>query len=217
LRDRDGRARGEYLISGCIGPRDDGYDPTGEISAEEAESYHAEQIGSFALTKADFVSAMTITNTAEAIGITRAARNAGMPVVISFTLETDGRLPSGERLGEAIMNVDALTDHGPAYYMINCAHPTHLEHALDAGGQWRGRLRGFRANASRKSHAELDAATGLDDGDPHELGREYAALTANFPELTILGGCCGTDERHIEQIARACITWQAKERIDRRV
>jgi S-methylmethionine-dependent homocysteine/selenocysteine methylase len=217
LRDRDGRARGEYLISGCIGPRDDGYDPTGEISAEEAESYHAEQIGSFALTKADFVSAMTITNTAEAIGITRAARNAGMPVVISFTLETDGRLPSGERLGEAIMNVDALTDHGPAYYMINCAHPTHLEHALDAGGQWRGRLRGFRANASRKSHAELDAATELDDGDPHELGREYAALTAKFPELTILGGCCGTDERHIEQIARSCITWQAKERIDRRV
>jgi S-methylmethionine-dependent homocysteine/selenocysteine methylase len=109
-------------------------------------------------------------------------------------------------LGEAIMSVDALTDQGPAYYMINCAHPTHLEPALEAGAPWLRRLRGFRANASRKSHAELDAATELDDGDPLEFGSEYAALTARFPELTILGGCCGTDERHIEQIARACIT-----------
>jgi homocysteine S-methyltransferase len=204
-RDRDGRGPDEYLISGCIGPRGDSYEPSDRISADEAERYHAEQIASFARTQADLVSALTITNTAEAIGITRAARNAGMPVVISFTLETDGRLPSGERLGEAIMNVDALTDHGPAYYMVNCAHPTHLELALEADSPWLGRLRGFRANASRKSHAELDAATELDDGDPHELASEYAALTARFPELTILGGCCGTDERHIEQIARACI------------
>jgi S-methylmethionine-dependent homocysteine/selenocysteine methylase len=128
-----------------------------------------------------------------------------MPVAISFTLETDGRLPSGEPLGEAIMNVDELTDHGPAYYMINCAHPTHLEPALEAGGRWLRRVRGLRANASRKSHAELDAATELDDGDPQELASEYAALTARFSELTILGGCCGTDERHVEQIARACI------------
>ncbi|MGN6869617.1 MAG: homocysteine S-methyltransferase family protein [Solirubrobacteraceae bacterium] len=206
LRDRDGRGRGEYLISGCIGPRGDGYDASRAISAEEAERYHAEQIESFSVTEADLVSALTITDTAEAIGITRAARNAGMPVVISFTLEADGRLPSGERLGEAILNVDSLTDHGPAYYMINCAHPTHLEQALEADGRWLGRLRGFRANASRKSHAELDAATELDDGDPYELASEYAALTARFPELTILGGCCGTDERHIEQIARACVT-----------
>jgi S-methylmethionine-dependent homocysteine/selenocysteine methylase len=206
MRDRDGRGRGEYMISGCIGPRGDGYDPAEAISPEEAERYHAEQIASFALTQADLVSALTITNTAEAVGITRAARNAGIPVVISFTLETDGRLPSGESLGDAILNVDALTDDGPAYYMINCAHPTHLEVALEPGGRWLGRLRGFRANASRKSHEELDAATVLDDGDPHELANEYAALTARFPELTILGGCCGTDERHIEQIARACIT-----------
>lgn len=206
LRDRDGRGRGEYLISGCIGPRGDGYDPSEQVSAEEAERYHAEQIASFALTQADFVSALTITNTAEAVGITRAARDAGIPAVISFTLETDGRLPSGKSLGEAILNVDALTDQGPAYYMINCAHPTHLELALEPGGRWLGRLRGFRANASRKSHAELDAATELDDGDPYELASEYAALTARFPELTILGGCCGTDERHIEQVARACIT-----------
>lgn len=206
LRDRDGRGRGEYVISGCIGPRADGYDASGELSAEEAERYHAEQIASFALTEADLVSALTLTNTAEAIGITRAARNAGMPAVISFTLEIDGRLPSGEGLREAILRVDAQTDCGPAYYMINCAHPTHFEHALEAGGPWLGRLRGIRANASRKSHAELDAATELDDGDPYGLASEYAALVAKLSELTILGGCCGTDERHIEQIARACVT-----------
>jgi homocysteine S-methyltransferase len=206
LRDRDGRGRDAYVISGCIGPRGDGYDASREISAEEAEQYHAEQIAAFALTEADLVSALTLTNSAEAIGITRAAQNAEMPVVISFTLETDGRLPSDEQLGEAIMKVDAETDCGTAYYMINCAHPTHFENALEAGGRWVGRLRGVRANASRKSHAELDAAAELDDGDPHELASEYATLVARFPELTILGGCCGTDERHIDQIARACIT-----------
>ncbi len=120
-------------------------------------------------------------------------------------METDGRLPSGERLEEAILQVDALTDHGPAYYMINCAHPTHFGPDLEAAGRWLGRLRGIRANASRKSHAELDAASELDDGDPGELASEYAALVARCPGLTILGGCCGTDQRHIEQIARACI------------
>lgn len=206
LRDRDGWDRSNYVISGCIGPRGDGYDPRFQISAEEAERYHAEQIASFAATEADLVSALTLTNVDEAIGITRAAQNAGMPVVISFTLETDGRLPSGTPLGEAILRVDALTDHGPAYYMINCAHPTHFEHVLEGGDGWLGRLRGIRANASRKSHEELDAATDLDDGDPYELASEYASLVAKFSELTILGGCCGTDERHVAQIARACIT-----------
>jgi S-methylmethionine-dependent homocysteine/selenocysteine methylase len=206
LRDRDGRGRGQYVISGCIGPRDDGYDASAQTSAEEAERYHAEQIASFALTEADLVGALTMTNTEEAIGITRASQSAGMPVVISFTVETDGRLPSGKPLGEAILEVDAATDNGPVYYVINCAHPTHFQTALEDGQGWLGRLRGIRANASRKSHAELDAASDLDDGDPHELASEYASLVARFPELTILGGCCGTDERHIEQIARACIT-----------
>jgi homocysteine S-methyltransferase len=136
LRDRDGRSPDEYLISGCIGPRGDGYDASAALSAEDAEQYHAEQIASFALTEADLVSALTLTHTAEAIGITRAAQKAGMAVVISFTVDTDGRLPSGEPLGEAILEVDALTDHGPAYYMINCAHPVHFEQSLEAGGRW---------------------------------------------------------------------------------
>lgn len=205
LRDRCGWDRGEYVISGCIGPRDDGYDASGGISAEEAERYHAEQIASFARGEADLVTAMTLTSTAEAVGITRAARSAGIPVVISFTLETGGCLPSGERLGEAILEVDAQTASGPAYYMINCAHPAHFGPVLEAGGSWLSRLRGIRANASRKSHAELDAAPELDDGDPDELASEYATLIARIPSLTILGGCCGTDERHIDRIARACV------------
>lgn len=206
LRDRDGRGRHDYVISGCIGPRGDGYDPSVTTAPEEAERYHAEQIASFAETDADLVSALTMTNTEEAIGITRAAQKAGIPTVISFTLETDGRLPSGTPLAEAILEVDAATGDGPAYYMINCAHPTHFDDVLEGRGGWVGRIRGIRANASRKGHDELDTAGELDDGDPYELASEYASLVARFPALTILGGCCGTDERHIEQIASACIT-----------
>jgi len=198
--------REDYVISGCIGPRGDGYDRAFTITPAEAERYHAEQIASFRETDADLVSALTITNVEEAIGITRAAQNAGIPAVISFTLETDGRLPSGAPLPGAIVEVDAATDNGPAYYMINCAHPTHFDDVLDGRGGWVRRIRGIRANASRRSHDELDAAAKLDEGDPWELAREYASLVDRFPELTILGGCCGTDERHIEQIASACIT-----------
>jgi homocysteine S-methyltransferase len=205
LRDRDGRGAEDYVISGCIGPRGDGYDPSSLLSAEDAERYHAQQIESFADTQADLVSAMTLTHVEEAIGVTRAAQAVGIPAVISFTLETDGRLPSGTTLGDAIAEVDEATDSGPAYYMVNCAHPTHFDHVLADGGSWLARLRGIRANASCKSHAELDEATELDSGDPVALGSQYASLVARFPQLTILGGCCGTDERHVEEIARTCV------------
>jgi S-methylmethionine-dependent homocysteine/selenocysteine methylase len=206
LRDRGEWDRREYVISGCIGPRGDGYDPSFKMSAEAAERYHAEQVASFADTQADLVSALTMTHVEEAIGVTRAAQNAGIPAVISFTVEADGRLPSGATLRDAILQVDEATGHGPAYYMINCAHPWHFAPALEPDAQWLSRLRGVRANASRKSHAQLDDAAMLDAGDPDELAGEYASLTARFPELTILGGCCGTDERHIKQIAGACLT-----------
>jgi S-methylmethionine-dependent homocysteine/selenocysteine methylase len=192
------------VISGCVGPRGDGYSPARLMAADEAEAYHARQIETFAASEADMVTAITMTDVGEAVGVARAARAAGMPVAISFTLETDGRLPTGQELGEAIGAVDDTTDVAPAYYMINCAHPTHFSAMLEAGGDWVGRLRGVRANASRRSHAELDEATDLDDGDPDELGREYAALRRRLPGLTVLGGCCGTDHRHVEAICRAC-------------
>jgi S-methylmethionine-dependent homocysteine/selenocysteine methylase len=140
----------------------------------------------------------------EAIGIARAASDAGMPAVISFTVETEGRLPSGQDLGSAIEEVDAEAATPPAYFMINCAHPTHFAGIVEGGGAWRDRIRGLRANASTKSHAELDEATELDEGDPADLGARYGALRSSLPNLTVLGGCCGTDHRHVAAIRDAC-------------
>jgi S-methylmethionine-dependent homocysteine/selenocysteine methylase len=144
-----------------------------------------------------------MTHAEEAIGVTRAAQAAGMPVVISFTVETDGRLPTGQSLKDAIEQVDTATNNGPAYYMINCAHPTHFEDALAAGEQWTGRIRGLRANASRLSHAELDEAVELDDGNPEEFGAEHGEIHALFSHVNVFGGCCGTDHRHVEKVCKA--------------
>ncbi|MDA0162567.1 homocysteine S-methyltransferase family protein [Solirubrobacter ginsenosidimutans] len=190
------------VISGCVGPSDDGYDPAQLLSADEAEAYHAIQIGTFAETAADMVTAITMTYAEEAIGVVRAARQAGLPVVVSFTVETDGRLPSGQSLAEALAQVDGETDASPAYYMLNCAHPTHFEAVLEDASV-RERVRGLRANASRLSHAELDEAAELDAGDPDDLAARYASLRDALPHLTVLGGCCGTDLRHVTAIAGA--------------
>ena len=193
------------VISGCVGPRGDGYVPDRVMSAQEAEAYHWDQIRTFSGTYADMVTAITMNYAEEAIGIAEASRKLGMPVAISFTLETDGNLPTGQTLKAAIEQVDASTSGYPAYYMINCAHPTHFEHILAEGGKWTERIRGIRANASHRSHAELNEASDLDMGDPVELGKQYARLKRRLPHLTILGGCCGTDHRHLEQIAQACL------------
>ncbi len=194
------------VISGCIGPHDDGYRPGQILSADAAREYHATQITTFADTTADLVTAITMTYAEEAIGITRAAIAAGIPAAISFSVEIDGRLPSGEPLGDAILRVDAETEEGPAYYGVNCAHPTHIEPALAEGGEWRHRVRCLRANASTKSHAELDEALELDEGDPRDLGERYAAIRELLPRLNVVGGCCGTDHRHVQEIARAWVS-----------
>jgi S-methylmethionine-dependent homocysteine/selenocysteine methylase len=192
------------VISGCIGPRGDGYDPGSLMSASEAERYHGWQTDLFRDSGCDCVTAITMTNIGEAAGIARAAQAAKMPCVISFTVETDGRLPTGHSLAETIDAVDAETGSGPAYYMINCAHPTHFDGALEGGAAWVKRIRGLRANASCLSHAELDNATELDIGNPEELGVQYAELLARLPHINVLGGCCGTDQRHIAAIGEAC-------------
>jgi len=192
--------RPPLVMSGCVGPRGDGYRVDDEMSADEAERYHRPQIATFADTSADLVSALTLTYAAEATGIARAAREIGIPVVLSFTVETDGRLPSGQPLGEAIEAVDAETDEAAAYFMVNCAHPTHFEHVLESTGPWVERIRGLRANASAKSHAELDEAEELDSGDPVDLAARYRALRPQLPNLNVVGGCCGTDERHVREI-----------------
>lgn len=196
------------VVSGCVGPRGDGYDAGDAMTPEDAERYHAVQIGTFADTTADQITAITMTNAEEAIGVVRAASAAGIPAAISFTVETDGRLPTGQPLPEAIEQVDAATDNGAAYFMVNCAHPTHFEDALEHDGAWRQRLVGLRANASAKSHAELDEATELDEGDPTDLAARHAALRDRLPAVTVLGGCCGTDARHVSAI---CAAWRAND------
>ena len=203
LRQQHETASTPMVISGCIGPRSDGYTVTDKMTANQAQRYHREQIATFEQTDADMVTAFTLNYVEEAIGITRAAQSMAMSVVIGFTVEIDGRLPSGQPLGEAISAVDEATADGPAYYMINCAHPTHFEKALAVDEPWVERIRAVRANASAKSHAELDAAEELDAGDPSGLGRRYADLQKILPRLTIVGGCCGTDHRHVNAICRS--------------
>lgn len=190
------------VLSANIGPRDDAYAPTDQMTADEAESYHLEQVAALANTDVDLVSGYTVAYPAEAIGMVRAAKRFNLPVTISFTVETDGRLPTGGDLKDAINDVDAATDNYVSYFMINCAHPEHFEGVLTEE-PWMQRLRGVVANASRCSHAELDNAEELDDGDPVELGQQLAELRRRFPQINIVGGCCGTDMRHMSRIAEA--------------
>ncbi|HVW46586.1 MAG TPA: homocysteine S-methyltransferase family protein [Solirubrobacterales bacterium] len=202
-RDVCAGAAGEVpvAIAGTIGPEGDAYSPDSFLSAAEAEDYHARQIAVFAAEGVDMISSMTITYVEEGVGIVRAAAAVGLPVSVSFTVEADGRLPSGEPLREAVERLDDETGGAALYQMINCAHPTHFAAELAGGEAWLSRIGGIRANASRRSHAELDEAEELDAGDPEELGAEYAALEPRLPDLRVVAGCCGTDRRHV-----ACIS-----------
>ena len=194
---RDVRA----IVSGAIGPRGDGYVAGETMSTEEARSYHAPQIEALASAGVDLVSAITMTHAEEAAGIALAAAEVGVPVAVSFTVETDGRVPSGQALGAAIAQVDSETGSAPVHYMVNCAHPTHFGHVLADTPP--GRLRGVRVNASSKSHAELDESDELDMGEPFELAEDVAGLRGRGANLTVFGGCCGTDHRHIDAVAAA--------------
>jgi homocysteine S-methyltransferase len=191
------------VISGCLGPRGDGYRVDEKMTAAEAENYHAAQVSTFADTGADLVSALTLTYAEEGTGVVRAAQSAGIPAVVSFTVETDGRLPSGQSLQEAVETVDEQTDQAACYFMINCAHPTHFAEVLEGSGAWLDRIRGVRANASEKSHAELDESEELDPGDPADLASRYRELRGRLRNLNVVGGCCGTDHRHIAAICEA--------------
>jgi len=190
-------------ISGCIGPRGDGYSLENKMNIKMAEEYHSFQIRILADTNADLVSAMTMNYNDEAIGIVNAAKKNNIPVVISYTVETDGKLPSGESLGEAITSLDKLTNNYVSYFMINCAHPNHFSNVLQANSKWARRIKGIRANASAKSHAELDESETLDEGNKEELAKGYQNLKSLLPNLTVIGGCCGTDHTHMEKICEA--------------
>ena len=188
------------VLNGSIGPRGDAYAPEAEVAADEAEEYHAKQLGWLAETEVDMVTALTFTQSDEAIGVVRAARELGLPIVVSFTVETDGRLPTGQSLADAILAVDVATNSAAEYFMVNCAHPDHFIEVLNDTG-WARRIRGLRCNASRLSHAELDECEELDDGDPVELGEQYGSIANKMPWLNVFGSCCGSDLRHVRQIA----------------
>ncbi len=205
IREQEETSARPFVISAPIGPEGDAYDPESQMTADEAEAFHSWQVGILADTAADLVAGFTITYVEEAIGIVRAAMAAGMPAVVSFTVETDGRLPSGQPLAAAIEQVDTETGGVAAYFMVNCAHPTHFLPVLDGPGPWQ-RILGIRANASTMSHAELDNSEVLDDGDPAEFADGYLAIGERLPHLTVLGGCCGTDHRHVASIADAWFT-----------
>ena len=194
---------GPMPVSGLLGPRGDGYAIDSVMTVDEARRYHQHQIGVFADAGCDLVSACTLTYAAEGLGIALAAREHEIPVMIYFTLETDGRLPDGSRLGDAIAEIDTATEGYVGYYGINCAHPDHIARALDESHDWAGRVLALRANASRLSHAELDEADDLDSGDPEELAEGYLTLLETFTDASVFGGCCGTGVRHIRAIATA--------------
>ena len=204
--------RDAVVIEGCIGPRSDAYRPTLRMDAASAAEYHGFQLRAFAAAGCSQAAALTLSYPEEAIGIVRAAETAGLPIVIGFTVETDGRLPSGDSIEQAIHAVDEATDGTTRSFMINCAHPSHFEAALPEGDA-RSRIHALRANASMKSHAELDAADDLDAGDPVDLAHRYVALRRELPELHVLGGCCGTSISHVAAISHA---WQAVTQQDRR-
>ncbi len=191
-------------VNGVVGPRGDGYVSGTEMTPEAAAAYHLPQLRALAAGGVDHASALTLTYPAEAVGFVRAATEAGLPALVSFTVETDGRLPNGTALRDAVELVETETGAAPVGYLVNCAHPTHLDGALSSG-PWLDRVVGLRANASTMSHAELDAAEELDAGDPADLGRRYRDLLEVLPAVALVGGCCGTDLRHVTAIAEACL------------
>ncbi len=190
------------LISGCVGPRGDGYEIRKKMTIKESMNYHSRQVASFALADADMVCALTLNYSEEAIGIALAAKEANIPVVLSFTVETDGNLPSGEIIKGAIEMVDYESGNYPQHYMINCAHPNHFMYKMKGNENWKKRIRGIRANASTKSHEELDASIELDVGDRNLLALNYKKMKQHLPELVAYGGCCGTDHKHMQEICK---------------
>jgi S-methylmethionine-dependent homocysteine/selenocysteine methylase len=196
------QGRPDVTINGALGPRGDGYVVGERMTSGEAADYHACQIAVLADAGVERVTALTLTYPEEAIGIVQAAAAAGVPAVVSFTVETDGRLPDGSSVAEAVERVDAATGSAAEFFMINCAHPTHVSAGLD-GSAALDRIAGLRVNASALSHDELDDADELDEGDPSALGRDTAALHDRLPAIRLLGGCCGSDHRHVTEILDA--------------
>jgi len=192
----------DVYIAACIGPRGDAYGTGGDISADESEDYHSVQLHNLDGTAADMAVAATFNNVPEAIGVIRAANSIGIPIGVSLTLTPEGRLRSGPSLREAIETIDEASGGGAVWFGTNCAHPVEFEPALADAGPWLERLRYIRPNAAKMDKIALCSLGHLEDGDPVELGQQMGEVARRFPRVDILGGCCGTDERHLSQIAQ---------------
>lgn len=191
----------DVLIVGIVGPRGDAYSLNRTITAAEAEDYHSTQLATLKRAGVDLVSAMTFNNTEEAIGVARAAAGLGLPLAISFTLDSTSRLKSGPTVRQAITTVDAATgDARPDFYGINCSHPHEFTPALEPG-DWMQRVRSFRPNAAMMEKQQLCQIGHLVDGDPQELGAQMGALARRYPHIDVWGGCCGTWDAHLDAIA----------------
>lgn len=188
-------------VAGCIGPRGDAYALNHDITAEEAEAYHAIQMDTLRDCGVDIVWAATINNVPEAVGIARAAAAAGLPLNLSFTLDSDHRLQSGPSLREAIEATDAQAGAAqPDSYGINCSHPLEFEPALEPG-DWVRRIRSLRPNAAKMDKVALCQLGHIEEGDPEDLGRTMGDLARRMPDVDIWGGCCGTWDKHFDRIA----------------
>jgi homocysteine S-methyltransferase len=193
------------LIGGSIGPRGDAYSLNRTITADEAEDYHGFQLEVLQRVGVDFASAMTFNNVAEAIGVSRAAARVGLPLSMGFVLDNNHRLKSGASLREAVEAVDAEAGNAkPDFYGINCSHPLEFEPALESG-DWILRLRSLRPNASARDKMDLCKIGHLEEGDPVDLGHRMGALAKRLPHVDIFGGCCGTWDKHLCEIARNVI------------
>lgn len=190
------------LLGGSIGPRGDAYSRGEPVTADSAEEYHSFQIACLKEAGADIACAHTFNNIPEAVGVARAARAEGLPLAMYFSLDSSSRLNTGPSLRDAVIETDSQTGNAPLFYGLNCSHPVEFEPALEPG-DWIDRLRSIRPNASKMEKIALCKLGHLEDGDPDELGAQMGDLARRYPHMDIMGGCCGTDERHLSRIAEA--------------
>ena len=186
----------EATVNGCVGPKFDDYVAEDRMTAAEAEKYHTPQIEALAAAGIDRITAVTVLDPAEGIGVVRAAVAANTPVYVSFTLGEDGRLPDGTELADGIDEIDRATNFAAEAFLINCAHPEEVEAALQRrpDAPQLERLHGFRLNAAR--HDE----EGPGDA-PEDFARALFGLREQVSGSRVFGGCCGTDTPHLTALA----------------
>lgn len=198
-------AHTELYLGGMMGCKGDAYKGTGALTANEAYEYHSWQAKLFAEAKVDFLYAAIMPTLPEAIGMAEAMAETGLPYIISLMIRTDGRMIDGTTIHTAIETIENSIEIKPIFYMTNCVHPANVGKAL----AWefnrtelvRNRLKGIQANASPLTPEELDDCCEILSSEPTELAEEIMKLHKHHG-FQILGGCCGTDERHIEEIAK---------------